>query len=125
VTYLIPWGSTTAPATMPAGTNLQSYWNSNTVWVPLADGTVKRTTWSALTPLNNQFIPSVLQWNMDASAFKTIPITERLRLRFQADAFNVLNHPGSPNSVGSNGILLETNSGNSARTLQLSLRMSW
>jgi hypothetical protein len=124
-TYLIPWGTTTAPANMPAGTNLQSYWNSNTVWVPLADGTVKRTTWAGLAPFNYQFIPSVLQWNMDASAFKTIPITERIRFRFQADAFNVLNHPGSPNSVGSNGILLETNSGNSARTLQLSLRLSW
>jgi hypothetical protein len=62
---------------------------------------------------------------MDASLFKTIPINERFRLRLQLDAFNVLNHPGSPNSVSSSGLLSEQYSGNSARTLQLSGRVSW
>jgi hypothetical protein len=124
-TYLIPWGTTTPPANMPAGTNLQSYWNTNTEWVKLADGSVKRTTWAGVTPFNNQFLPSVLQWSVDASLFKNIPITERFRLRLQLDAFNVLNHPGSPNSVSSSGLLSEQYSGNSARTLQLSGRVSW
>jgi hypothetical protein len=38
---------------------------------------------------------------LDASLFKTILINERLKLRFNSDFFNVLNHPGNPNSLGS------------------------
>ena len=37
----------------------------------------------------------------------------------------VLNHPGNPNNVGSTGMLATRNSGNAARTLQLTLRLSW
>jgi hypothetical protein len=110
---------------MPAGTNLQSYWNTNTEWVKLADGSVQRTTWAGVAPLNNQFLPSILQWNVDASLFKNIPINERFRLRLQMDAFNVFNHPGNANSISSYGTLSEQYSGNSARTLQLSGRLSW
>jgi len=32
---LITWGQTTAPANMPAGTNLSTYWDTNSVWIPL------------------------------------------------------------------------------------------
>jgi hypothetical protein len=46
-------------------------------------------------------------------------------MRFNADFFNVLNHPGNPNSVGSTGMLATQNSGNGARTLQLTLRLTW
>jgi hypothetical protein len=127
VTYLIPYGQTSLPANAPAGTNVQSYWNSNNVWVNLADGSVRRTTWAGLAPFNNQFLPSVLQWNVDATAVKNIPINEQFRLRFQADFFNVFNHPGNPNpsTFSSTGFLSTANSGNAARTIQLSLRMSW
>jgi hypothetical protein len=49
-----------------------------------------------------------------------------MRLRFQADFFNVLNHPGNPNSINSeSGVLSVQSSGNSPRTLQLTLRLSW
>jgi len=34
-----------------------------------------------------------------------IPIRERLLVRFNAAFFNILNHPGDPNSVGSTGVL--------------------
>jgi hypothetical protein len=38
----------------------------------------------------------------------------------------VLNHPGNPNSVSSEtGILNVQSSGNSPRTLQLTLRLTW
>jgi hypothetical protein len=124
VTYLIPWGAG-LPANAPAGADPQDYWNSNTTWVTLNDGSVRQTSWAGLIPLQNQYRPSVLQWSLDASLFKTIPITEQVRLRFQADFFNVLNHPGSPNSVSSAGFLSEQNSGNAARTIQLSLRLNW
>lgn len=36
----------------------------------------------------------------------------------------VLNHHGNPNNVGSTGMLATGNSGNAARTLQLTLRLS-
>jgi hypothetical protein len=62
---------------------------------------------------------------LDASLFKNIPIHERVNLRFKADFFNVLNHPGNPNSVGGDGFLKTQNSGQSPRVLQLSLRLSW
>jgi hypothetical protein len=94
--------------------------------VPLSNGTVQRTTWAGLAPLRQQYLPSVRQWNLDASLFKTVPLTERMRLRVQADFFNVLNHPGNPNSIASeSGVLSVQSSGNSPRTLQLTLRLSW
>jgi hypothetical protein len=101
------------------------YYGGNTLWVPLNNGSVQRTTWTGLPPLQHQYIPSVLQWNTDASLFKTIPIAERFNVRFQADFFNVFNHPGNPNSVGQTGILSTQSSGNSPRTLQLTLRLQW
>ncbi len=45
--------------------------------------------------------------NFDLSASKRINITERIAMQFQAQAFNVLNHPqylpGSPSNVNTNG----------------------
>lgn len=109
---LIPWGSTTLPANAPANTVLWS--------------TVQRTTFNDnLHPWRNQYLPSVRQWTLDASLFKTIPFGERIRLRFNADFFNVLNSPGNPNSVASTGILSTFASGQAARELQLTLRLTW
>jgi hypothetical protein len=121
---LIPYGATSAP-NMPAGTNLATYYNTNTVWVPLNNGTVQRTTWSGLAPLRQQYISGIRQWGLDASLVKNVSIKERARLRLQCDFFNVLNHPGNPNSIGTTGILSVQSSGNSPRTLQLSGRLSW
>ena len=85
--------------------------------------------WSGLDPLRQQYFPEHRQWGLDASAFKTVPITESVNVRFNADFFNVLNHPGNPNSVaGSTGILSTRNStagANAPRVLQLSLRLTW
>ena len=57
--------------------------------------------------------------------FKAIPITERVRFRLNGDFFNVLNHPGNPNSVGSTGILSVRSSGTSPRQVQLTGRITW
>ncbi len=121
---LIPWGTTALPANAPAGTNLVSFYNPNTVWIPLNNGTVQRTTYNNnLHPWRQQFIPSVRQWGLDAALFKMIPIGERLKVRFNADFFNVLNHPGNPSGVGSDGVLSVRNSGTGARELQLTMRI--
>ena len=126
VTPLIPYGSTTMPANAPAGTVLSQYWDTNTVWLPLKNGTVQRTTYSnGLNPWRNQYMPGVRQWSTDASLFKVIPIHESVRVRFAADFFNVFNHPNNPNTIGGDGFLNTQASGVSPRTLQLSLRLTW
>jgi hypothetical protein len=104
---------------------LFNFYGGNTVWITLKDGSVQRTGYAGLQPLRQQYLPSVLMWGLDASAFKTVPITESVNLRLNVDFFNVLNHPGNPNSVGSTGMLATRNSGWGARTLQLTLRLTW
>lgn len=126
VTPLIPWGSTAMPPNAPAGTNISTYWDTNNVWIPLKNGTVQRTTYGpGLHPWQNQYMPSVRQWRMDASLFKTVAIHEEVKLRFNADFFNVLNAPGNPNTIGADGFLNCRSSAQIPRVLQLSLRLSW
>jgi len=118
---LIPW-----PAEPNKSDPLYSYYGSNNVWIPLNNGKVQRTTFNDnLHVWRNQYFPSVRQWGLDASLFKTIPINEQFKIRFNADFFNVLNHPGNPSGVGSDGILSTRSSGQSARQLQLTLRVIW
>lgn len=123
---LIPAGTTALPPNAPPGTNVASFWDTNTVWIPLKDGTIQRTTFNdGLHTWRQQYFPGVRQWGQDMSLFKTIPITERVFVRFNADFFNVFNVPGNPNSINSNGMLSTRNSANGARELQLTLRLSW
>jgi hypothetical protein len=118
---LWPW-----PATPNKSDPMYAYYGTNTVWLPLANGSVQRVTYADnLPPLRNQFAPGVRQWNVDASLFKAIPFKERYMVRFNADFFNVFNHPGNPNSIGSNGVLSTVSSGQAPRVLQLTLRLSW
>jgi len=104
---------------------MYGYYGGNTLWVPLTDGSVQRTSWTGLAPLRQQYLPSVRQWGLDASMFKMVPITERFNARLNVDFFNVLNHPGNPNSVGGTGMLSTRNSGSGARVLQLTVRLTW
>jgi hypothetical protein len=125
-TPLIPYGTTAMPANAPAGTNISTYWDTNTAWIKLNNNSVQRVTYdTGLNPWRNQYLPSVLQWGLDASVFKMVAISESVNLRLNADFFNVLNHPGNPNSVGADGFLNTRSSGQSPRTLQLSLRLNW
>jgi hypothetical protein len=80
---------------------------------------------NGLHPWRQQYMKGPRAWNADASLFKTIDFGERLRVRFNADFFNVFNHPGNPSGVASDGILNTQSSGNPARELQLTLRVSW
>ena len=124
--YLIPWGSTAMPANAPANTNLASLWDTNTVWIPLKDGTVQRTVFNDnLHPWRNQSMAGVRQWDMNASLFKFVNLTERVLMRFNIDFFNVLNRPNNPTGIGANGVLATRNSGVAARVTQLTLRLQW
>jgi hypothetical protein len=126
VTPLIPWGTTTLPANAPANLNISQYWDTNNVWLPLKNGTTQIVGYnSGLNPWRNQYLPSVLQWNLDATLSKSFSFRERANLRFAADFFNVFNHPDNPNTVGGDGFLNCQASGQSPRVLQLSLRLTW
>jgi hypothetical protein len=124
--YLIPYGQTTLPAGAPANTKISSYWDSNNVWIPLNNGSVQRTTYNDnYHPWRNQVMYGPLQWFQDASLFKFINFTEKVKLRINVDFFNVLNHPNNPAGIANTGILATQNSDNDARITQLSLRLSW
>ena len=116
-----PW-----PAKPDRADPMYSYYGGNTVWVPLKDGTIQRTSLGGyLDPMQNQFMLGPMIWNMSASAFKTVKLTERVLLRFNADFLNnVFNMPGT-NLPGSDGIATNRTSANSPRVLQLTLRLSW
>jgi Carboxypeptidase regulatory-like domain len=121
---LIPYGATTAP-NAPAGTNMTGYWETQTVWLPLKNGSVVQSTMNTGLPYwMNQYVAAPWDFNLSASLFKVFSLTERLRLRFNADFFQVLNNPGIP-TPGSNGIMYTNTSANSPRDLQLTLRLTW
>jgi hypothetical protein len=102
------------------------FYDTNTVYVPLNNGTVQRTTLdTGLHPLQNQYFAAPIIWNMAGSLFKSFPITERVVLRVNADFLNNLfNMPGDT-VPQTDGLLINRNSANSARVLQLTMRLTW
>jgi len=125
VTPLIPWGTTTLPANAPANTVVSTYWDTDTVWIPLNNGAVQRIAYdTGLHPWINQYIGGPRQWNLDASLFKRIRIAEGAELRFTIDAFNVFNHPNNSANGGS-GLMSTSGQSNAAREMQLSVRLTW
>lgn len=118
---LNPW-----PVNPDRNDPMYAYYGSNTTWVPLKNGTSQRTTYdNGLLPLRQQWRGGVRTWMLDAGLVKNVAFKDRFNVRFQADFFNVLNHPGNPTGVGGDGILNTMTSGEMARELQLSLRLSW
>jgi hypothetical protein len=124
---LIPNGSTALPANAPTNTDITQFWDTNTVWIPLKDGTVQRTTYApGINPFQNQYLPGVITWGLDAGLIKNFRITEKVNLRFNMDAFNVLNHPGTPNSIsGTSGVLSTFGAANGGREVEFTLRLGW
>jgi len=122
------------PATpIPNDPNAQ-YYETNTVFVPLANGTVQTLTYNPgpsvsagpLNPMQNQYFLGPFHWNMTASLFKAVHLSERVLLRINADFLNnVFNMPGTPNPSGTSGLIAMQNSYNSPRTLQLTGRLSF
>jgi hypothetical protein len=99
--------------------------NTNNVFVPLKNGTNQLVAYdTGLNPLRNQFVNGPWITNLSASVYKSIPIRERLILRVNLDAFNVLNQPGigTPNTEG---LISLRNSAQGARVLQYTARLTW
>jgi hypothetical protein len=52
-------------------------------------------------------------WRLDFSLFKQFQLTERYRLEFRSEFFNIFNHPTfNPPNFGGNGVVAVPNSGN-------------
>jgi hypothetical protein len=77
-----------------------------------------------LHPYMNQYALGPFNYNQNASLFKAFNVSERVRLRLQADFFNVFNAQGL-NQPGAAGISSLATSQNSPRQLQLTLRLAW
>lgn len=62
-------------------------------------------------------------FSMDASMFKNFSITERAKLRFTADFFNVFNHPTNNYPDSNTGLIDLSTQANSPRLIQFSLHL--
>jgi hypothetical protein len=100
--------------------------DTNNVYVPLKNGTNQLVAYdNGLHPWRNQAIAGPWISSMNASIYKTVPITERVHLRINLDAFNVFNQPGLPLPDPTTGILSLRTSGQGARVLQYTARLTW
>jgi hypothetical protein len=108
-----------------ADPNFANY-ETNNVTIRLANGQNQLVAMdTGVHPWRNQAMPGPWIHNATASLFKSVPITERVVLRINLDAFNVFNNPGLPNVDAATGIVSLRNSGQAARTLQYTARITW
>jgi hypothetical protein len=121
VTPLIP-----IPTNPPANDPNARYYGTNNTFVTLANGSTQTVGFdNALNPFRNQYVLGPMLWTWNASLFKSVALTERVRMRFNADFFNVLNQPGLNLPDATTGIVSTQNSAQSPRQLQLTLRLIW
>ncbi len=112
----------------PAGKNANNWFNAD------AFATPAKLTWGNL---GRNVARGPGYYEIDTALQKDIPLTERLKLEFCAEAFNLLNHPifGDPDSDVSDGpgefgvVTSQLNSGatgiGSSRRLQFMLRLEF
>jgi hypothetical protein len=99
--------------------------DNNNVIVKLKNGQSQLVAYdNGLNVWRNQVMPGPWLQNWTASVYKSIPITDKVALRINLDAFNVLNQPGLP-LPGSDGIISLRTSAQGARTMQYTARLTW
>ncbi len=99
--------------------NLQSFINE-AAWSPAPFGTVGSS--------GRGMFRGPGQWNLDFSLFKDIPITERYRLQFRSEFFNLLNHAnfGDPNTnMDSSAFGQISDTSVNARLIQFALKLTF
>ncbi len=80
---------------------------------------------------DNKVLNGPMNWVADASIFKVFPITERVNLRINTDAFNVFNHQGYNNPSANNGEEIvqpgvgQASSYNPPRQIQITARVTF
>lgn len=124
---IVPWpvgGQTTDPRA--------NDYDTNAAYITLKSGSTVRvgTADTSLHPLRNQYALGPFNWLTDASLLKFFNFTEsgRVRLRVNADLFNVFNRQGL-NVPGADGVVsLASSYGGSGfrpRQLQLTMRLEF
>jgi hypothetical protein len=78
-----------------------------------------------MNPYGKKIIAGPINWTADLSIFKVFPITERVVLRINADAFNVFNIQGWNNPDPTTGIENLQSSYNTPRQIQLTGRITF
>jgi len=76
-------------------------------------------------PFAHTILNGPINYTVDLSVFKAFPITEKVNVRFNVDAFNALNVQGYNNPSSVDGTETMTSSHNTARQLQLTLRLQF
>jgi hypothetical protein len=82
-------------------------------------------------PFSHTVLRGPMNWSANASLYKVFPVSERVNLRMNVDAFNFFNNQGTPNPNGTDGTVCVTpgglgcNSANGGRQLQFSLRINF
>jgi Carboxypeptidase regulatory-like domain len=139
--------STYTPYQQPIDTAYgTAYYNTNDVTMNLANGSTvssvqfNETSGTAPTGTNryaHTFLQGPKNWESDLSLFKVFPVTERVNVRFNVDAFNFLNHQGWNNPVTTSSVAVSgieewwpggqsgATSANSGRQIQLTLRLTF
>jgi len=115
-----------APINNTPGT---SNFGNNNVAVKLNNGTSVTTAYNPGPSGINAFGFTTLQgpynWQTDMSLYKVFNLTERMKLRFNVDAFNAFNMQGLTNPGASDGINTMQSSYWTPRQIQLTLRLSF
>ena len=136
----LPGGAGYLPAYQPIDTVCgDKYYGSNDVNVVLGDGSVEPhvnyqpgpTGVYSGNPYAHTVLNGPMNWSADLSLFKVFPITERMRLRFNLDAFNAFNVQGFTKPNSTSGIEeiepggVGASSYNGPRELQMTLRLTF
>ncbi|MGD0479090.1 MAG: carboxypeptidase-like regulatory domain-containing protein [Terracidiphilus sp.] len=102
--------------------------NKTTVTVPYIGGPADSSNEAGGTTASNYlgktWIPGPFNYTADLSVYKVFPINERMNLRLNVDAFNVLNVQGW-NNPGTGGVQNNLSSFNTPRQIQFTLRLSF
>ena len=110
-------------------------YNTNRVNVTLSNGNTGVVDYSpgpvGAHPYSHTNLNGPINWTADLSVFKVFPITERMNLRVNVDAFNAFNVQGFNNPNGTDGIqqiapgVGVASSANTPRQLQFTMRFTF
>ena len=108
----------------PASGGSNPNYETNNVFITLQNGSVVQTALNNnLNPYRNQYFLGPFSYTQNASLFKSIPIREAVRLRFEVDFFNVFNAQGLNQPAAPYGISSLATSNKAPRAVQLTLRL--
>ena len=99
----------------------------NRIAQTLANGSVRQTPIGDTVNWNSRaFFRGPGEWNVDSSVFKNFQLSEKLRLRFSADLFNVFNHQNDAGPNSTTGLQdLSVSGPGGPRIIQFSLRLTY